>query len=167
MLEDVDADWVNAGNRRFVSYPGLKPGHYVFRVRAANSDGVWNQEGITKFIDISPPWWGTWWFRALVFIVMASGIYSFYRYRLQQALKLQHLRNRIATDLHDEIGSTLGSISRQFCDQKKLHGGARVESHHTHQRTDNMMEAMSDIVWAVNTKNDRFDSVINRIRICH
>lgn len=168
MLEDVDADWVNAGNRRFVSYPGLKPGRYVFRVRAANSDGVWNQEGITKFIDIRPPWWGTWWFRAFVFVVISSGIYAFYRYRLQQALKLQHLRNRIATDLHDEIGSTLSSISLAgSVIQKKLHGATpEVESliSRISENTDNMMEAMSDIVWAVNTKNDRFDNVINRMR---
>jgi two-component system sensor histidine kinase ChiS len=57
MLEGVDPDWVEAGNRRFADYPGLSPGRYVFRVLGSNNDGNWNNEGDQIRLIIRPPWW--------------------------------------------------------------------------------------------------------------
>ncbi len=100
--------------------------------------------------------------------MLAGGVYSIYRYRLQQAMKLQHLRNRIAADLHDEIGSTLSSISLAGTvirhKLKANHPEVDGLLHKINHNTQTMMEAMSDIVWAVNTKNDRFDQVLHRMR---
>ncbi|MBN1413743.1 MAG: hypothetical protein JW973_01480 [Bacteroidales bacterium] len=59
MLEGIDKDWVDAGNRRFVDYPDLKPGEYIFKVMGSNNDDVWNEEGATVRIVIRPPWWKT------------------------------------------------------------------------------------------------------------
>lgn len=164
----VDTGWVYSGNRHFATYPGLAPGKYTFQVKAANSEGVWNREGISKVIIIAPPWWKTLWFRLIILSSIAYFIYAFYRYRLRQALKLQHIRNRIAADLHDDIGSTLSSITLAgSVIRHKLDGSSsEVNSLLTQisTNTDNMMEAMSDIVWAVNTKNDRFEKVVNRMR---
>ena len=104
----------------------------------------------------------------MMLLFLASGIYMFYRYRLQQILKLQTVRNRIASDLHDEIGSTLSSISlSSTIIQSKLKGNnAEAERllRQVSNNTDKMMEALSDIVWAINTKNDRFNNVVNRMR---
>jgi signal transduction histidine kinase len=83
-------------------------------------------------------------------------------------MKLQAIRNRIASDLHDEIGSTLSSISlSSTVIQSKLNGTNTEVTKLLQQvskNTDNMMEALSDIVWAINTRNDRFDNVVNRMR---
>ena len=57
ILEGVDPDWVDAGNRRFADYPGLQPGKYTFRVIGSNNDGTWNTEGDMIRIKIQPPWW--------------------------------------------------------------------------------------------------------------
>src|SRR4029078_10117869 len=82
--------------------------------------------------------------------------------------KIQYLRNRIAADLHDEIGSTLSSISLAgTVIQHKLKGqNPEVDGllHKINHNTQAMMEAMSDIVWAVNTKNDRFEQILHRMR---
>jgi signal transduction histidine kinase len=167
-MEGFNDEWIDAGTVPEATYTNLSPGNYTFKVFGCNSANVWSPEPASMAITILPPWWGTWWFRLAVILVIASGIYAFYRYRLQQALKLQHLRNRIASDLHDEIGSTLSSISLAgSVIQRKLQGSApEVESLLTRigKNTDSMMEAMSDIVWAVNTKNDRFDNVVRRMR---
>jgi len=83
-------------------------------------------------------------------------------------MKLQEVRNRIASDLHDEIGSTLSSISlSSTIIQSKLNGSNADVTKLLQQvssNTDTMMEALSDIVWAINTRNDRFDNVVNRMR---
>ena len=56
-----DDDWVNAGTRRSATYTNLPPGDYTFHVRAANADGVWNEEGATIGLRVLSPWWATWW----------------------------------------------------------------------------------------------------------
>jgi signal transduction histidine kinase len=77
------------------------------------------------------------------------------------------LRNRIASDLHDEIGSTLSSISLYSEAAKKmLNGNEQADKVLTkiNSNTSQMMEAMSDIVWAINTRNDKLDNLVNRMR---
>jgi hypothetical protein len=59
-MEGVDRDWVAAGTRRYVNYTNLQPGDYIFRVKGSNNDGVWNEAGVTLYITIQPPFWGTW-----------------------------------------------------------------------------------------------------------
>ena len=59
ILENFDKDWVNAGNQRSATYTNLDPGEYVFRVKAANRDGIWNVDEASIKIIILPPWWKT------------------------------------------------------------------------------------------------------------
>ncbi|MEP7169087.1 MAG: two-component regulator propeller domain-containing protein [Bacteroidota bacterium] len=168
MMEGADKDWIKPGNRQFTSYTNLPPGDYTFKVRAANYTGMWN-EGVTSMkLIINPPWYSTWWFRVVMSFFIVAFLYGIYRYRLRQVMKLQEIRNRIASDLHDEIGSTLSSISlSSTIIQGKLNGSNSEVNKPLQQvsnNTDNMMEALSDIVWTINTRNDRFDNVVNRMR---
>lgn len=61
-LEGFDPDWIQAGDRRYASYTSLPAGNYTFRVKASNSDGVWNETGVAIPLTIIPPLWQTWWF---------------------------------------------------------------------------------------------------------
>ena len=83
-------------------------------------------------------------------------------------MKMQSIRNRIARDLHDEIGSTLSSISlSSTIIQNQLKGNHPEADKMLRQvstNTDQMMEALSDIVWAIDTRNDQFDNIVNRMR---
>lgn len=58
-LENYDTEWHEVGNQRFAFYSKIPPGEYVFRVRAANNNGVWNDKGASLRITIKPPWWKT------------------------------------------------------------------------------------------------------------
>jgi ligand-binding sensor domain-containing protein len=102
-LEGFDPDWVNGGTRRYASYTNVDPGHYVFRVKGANSDGVWNEAGASIKITITPPFWETWWFRALAFVASGLFIWGAYRYCINRLLEMERLRTRLAADLHDDI----------------------------------------------------------------
>jgi len=72
-MEGFDNGWTYCGSRRFATYTSLKPGNYIFRVIACNNDEVWNKEGVTLKIYISPPFWKTWWFKSLG-IAAAAGM---------------------------------------------------------------------------------------------
>ena len=88
MLDGWNDDWVYVGNKRSASFTNLDPGLYTFHVKAANSDGVWNEVGATLDIVIEPPWWRSWWayaFYALAFCVGVFGVDRFQRRRLLAA----------------------------------------------------------------------------------
>jgi signal transduction histidine kinase len=90
--------------------------------------------------------------------------YLFYRYRIGQIILLQRIRNKIAADLHDDIGSTLNSISvfsevARRDDSKKDRALAMIG-----ESSRKIIESMSDIVWSINPENDSFDKIIFRMR---
>lgn len=88
-LEGLDPVWVDAGNRRFASYTNIPPGDYVFRVKGANSNGIWNDAGAAVNIRIAPPFWQTAWFRILAAAGLLGLIFSGYRIRIRQLRKRQ------------------------------------------------------------------------------
>lgn len=165
-LEGMDTTWVESGTAHEATYTNLDPGHYTFRVQSRNSAGVWDRQGTELALIITPPWWGTWWFRSLVVLVVAGLLYAFYRYRLAKALEVARVRDRIARDLHDEIGSTLSSVAL-YSEVALREGGANGSSGTLEligESTSQMMESMNDIVWAVNSKNDDLLHVARRMR---
>jgi len=168
MMEGADQDWIKSGKRQYTSYTNLPPGKYLFKVKTANYSGVWSNEIASFQFIIKPAWYNTWWFRTIAILLLTVSIYVMYHYRMKQMMKLHTLRNRIASDLHDEIGSTLGSISLSSAlIQSKLNSGNTDVMKllvQVSNNSSNMMEALSDIVWAINSRNDRFDNVLNRMR---
>ncbi len=83
MLDGFDQDWIQAGTRRYTSYTNLKGGEYVFRVKGSNNDGIWNEQGASVRIIITPPFWETGWFIGLVIIVTSAGLIAGYRIRVR------------------------------------------------------------------------------------
>jgi ligand-binding sensor domain-containing protein/serine phosphatase RsbU (regulator of sigma subunit) len=80
-LEGVDENWSPPSTQRYASYTELKGGDYVLRVRAANNDGIWNNDGITLYIHIQPPFWQTRWFYVLCALLVVAAFWGFLKYR--------------------------------------------------------------------------------------
>ena len=111
-LEGFDPGWNEVDSKhRMATYTNLNPGHYVFRVRGSNSDGIWNEEGVSLPIVITPPWWRTHTFRAGAVVLLLALLWATYQYRIRQ---VQHAfeatldarvgeRTRIARELHDTL----------------------------------------------------------------
>jgi len=89
MLENFDKDWVDAGTQRNATYTNLDAGEYIFRVKAANHDGVWNEEGKSLKVIIHPPFWATWWAYGFYFLFGLSIFYSIRKYEMNR-LKLKN-----------------------------------------------------------------------------
>ena len=82
MMEGLDTDWNQVEGRRFVSYTNLAPGRYVFRVKASNNDGVWNEEGASVRIRVIPPFYMIRWVQALALLAAALAVWGLVRKRI-------------------------------------------------------------------------------------
>ncbi len=165
MLEGYDEDWIYTDARkRFVTYTNLDPGDYIFKVKASNNDGIWNDTPKVIRLMIAPPFWQTLWFKFITIIILSGIVYFFYRYRLSQVLTLQSIRNKIASDLHDDIGSTLNSISVYSEVAKKDPDRRDHALSMIGESSRKIIDSMSDIVWTINPDNDSFDRIVSRMR---
>src|SRR5262249_4100537 len=103
-LEGFDPDWIDGGNRRVAYYTNLLPGSYRFGVMAANNDGVWNEQGAVLDFYLRPRFYQTYWFYALVLLVLGGIVGQLYRLRVQrisaQFSAVLGERNRIAREIH-------------------------------------------------------------------
>lgn len=82
MLEGIDEEWNNVGNKNYATYTKIEPGEYVFKVKAANSDGVWSKEELAVKLIITPPYWKTMWFRVVLFLAISLFLWFAYRTRI-------------------------------------------------------------------------------------
>lgn len=88
-LIDFDSEWQYSGNNHSATYTNLDPGTYTFQVKAANNDGLWNEEGVSLSIVIVPPWYRTWW-AYIMYAIGIGGILVFFRSKEQREQQLKH-----------------------------------------------------------------------------
>jgi ligand-binding sensor domain-containing protein/signal transduction histidine kinase len=102
-LEGLQDDWVDSSHVRFAMFTGLPPGDYTFMLRASNNHGVWSADTAELAFSISPPWYGSWWFRTLMLLIAIAFILLLFRSRMQAARK--HARN-----LEDQLQRRTGEL---------------------------------------------------------
>ncbi len=102
-LEGFDEGWnETSSDRRYVTYTNLDPGEYVFRVTGSNNDGVWNEEGAAIRLTITPPWWGTWWFRGAVLLLVVGLVAGGYSWRVRRIqARSRELEQEVAANTRD------------------------------------------------------------------
>jgi ligand-binding sensor domain-containing protein/two-component sensor histidine kinase len=168
MLQGFDRTWVDNGTETRASFSNLAGGDYVFKVRATNKPGVWSDQFATIRLTIIPPVWKRWWFYAVCALLAAGIGYAVYRYRINELIKRQEIRNKIAQDLHDNVGSTLSSISiysqvakiykKQDKEQQLQETLEKIS-----ETSGEMISEMNDIVWAINPRNDHMEVMMQRM----
>ena len=174
-LEGFDEDWIDAGSERTASYSRLPAGNYQFRVKACNGDGVWNEEGSAVGFAVTPFFWQRWWFRLGVLAAFTSAVAVTARFAslrrlrrkllaLEQEAALNRERARIAKDIHDDLGGSLTQVELllELAMQDSSEPGKveeRVRRVSTAVR--GVGEALDEIVWAVNPRNDTVPDLID------
>ncbi len=165
-LEGYDSTWSYTKDH-LLTLMNLEGGTHKLHVKASNNDGVWSGETIYTF-KVIPPFQQTIWFKLLIVAFAALIFGGVYLYRMQQRKRLEKIRNRIATDLHDDMGSTLSSI-RIFSDvAKKQIEEVKPETVQLLDRISNnatsLSENMQDIIWTIRSDNDTLEDLVSRMR---
>ena len=167
-LEGLDTTWLRLPNPGFVRFPNLQAGTYRLRIRAFSAEGVSCPYERRIDILIQPPFYQTWWFYALVSLVLLALIRLYYQARLQQFKALQEVRQQIADDLHDDVGTAVTAIDVYSQTLKLMLGQDKPEVLWPLSRiTENAQKtlvAFRDIIWSINPQFDKLSDLITRIR---
>jgi ligand-binding sensor domain-containing protein/two-component sensor histidine kinase len=162
--------WVYGRHQRSVTFTNLLPGEYVIRVKASNSDGIWNEEGASLRVTITPLYWQTWWFGMAVSLVVAAGIWWVYRFRVRRLVEMERLRLRIANDLHDELASNLTSIAMFGKILQDDEAAPTAPQGHRGQLLERITDlshqsvaSIRDIIWALDRKVETLESLLLRV----
>ncbi|MFI5134690.1 MAG: two-component regulator propeller domain-containing protein, partial [Chitinophagales bacterium] len=167
-LKGLNDRWVGAGVDGRASFTSLPPGNYALNVRVINDTGHWSEATQLISFCIEKPFWMQWWFALICAAIALLIVYIIFQIRLRQLIRLQEIRQRIATDLHDDIGSALSSISissqlaKKFSEQDDEKVDRILNRINTTSRE--TMDSMSDIVWAINPKNDSGKNMILKMQ---
>ena len=168
-LEGLQQNWQNVdANMRIANYTNLPADEYIFRVVGSNSDGIWNTEGASIKLIITPPYWQTWWFITLVIIIIGFTIYYISTISIKNQLAIEQLKTKIATDLHDNVGAGLTEISiLSEVATQKMAGNAEKNSKEIKNISNisrELVDSMSDIVWVVNPQRDSLYDLIIKLK---
>jgi ligand-binding sensor domain-containing protein/signal transduction histidine kinase len=171
-LEGLEEDWTYCGERRYANYTNVEPGEYVFRMKASNNDGAWNEPGASIRLVIAPPFWRTWWFYLASFGATLLAAYALFQYRLRAQVKKslelervrlferEKVREQIARDYHDEMGHKITKVAlftevitknvNGIAAELKEHLGKVVEA------SQSLSLDARDFIWALNPEKDSF-----------
>ena len=167
-----NSDWEETSNAN-IQFSSLNPGSYRFELRARKFNSGWSNPSLLTF-TITPPFWQTTWFRMLAALALLSLIFAVFRiimlrrYRVRfQMLKQQESliaeRNRIAADVHDDIGADLSNLlllARITKNSHTINDTDKIQVSRIENAASLVISKMDEIIWSLNPVNDKLVNVI-------
>ncbi len=167
MLEGLNSNWISLENQHTLRLSSIPAGNYSLHIRGINSKGKMSMNEINLPIYMSAIFYKQWWFILIEIVLLIALVYSVFQYRIKQLLKIQHLRTKIASDLHDEVGSLLTRISIHTELIKHAHLDIDKNKNELNKIAETSRLAtstMSDVLWSVDARNDKAGNLIDRMR---
>ncbi|HEY9113779.1 MAG TPA: two-component regulator propeller domain-containing protein [Bacteroidales bacterium] len=179
-LEGFIPDWIDAGSNRSATFTNLDAGTYVFKVRASNDDGVWNETGTSLTIVVPPPPWLSWWAFLFYFIIAVILLYIFIERRIKIATRRyemeaeierarvearENFRVKTSQDFHDEAGNKITKINL-FIELAKTEKGEKYKEYleKIAQNTRELSVGMRDLIWALDPEKDTLTDTLLRLK---
>lgn len=172
-IPEINNSWIFHGENNLVMLAGLTHGKYSFQVKSLSAEGVESKKITELEIVILPAWYQTLWFKLLVILgsilIIFYVIRLFYLYNLrkkqavmEKQLALQYERQRISSDLHDDIGSTLSSINIYAgLANKETNNKRYLDS--IRQNINEVVGKLDDLVWSINPRNETLGNIAERL----
>lgn len=166
MLEGYERNWTYLENTPQIRYNNLPSGSYKLHLRGADPNGNWTKQDLIVNIRVKPFWYKT---NAAVFsflLVLALLIYGIFQYQLEQRLKVERLRMKISSDLHDEVSGLLSGIAMQTDVLKSITKDENSKSrlHNIGAVSRTAMAKMSDVIWSIDSRKDKVEDLIHRMQ---
>ncbi len=167
-LAGLNNEWIETGNARKISFTSLPPGHYALYVKVTNPQGEWSPAMQLVEFTILYPYWQQWWFYLLCGLTIILIVYAIIKFREKQLKKLYAMRNKIANDLHDDVGSALSTINL-YSEVAKMKSDTENNDiqnilNKISVTSIEMQENMNHIVWSLQPRNDNFDQMMLRMK---
>lgn len=165
MLQGLDDAWHAIGNQNFVSFNGLPAGKYVLHIKGKPAKGATSVNELIKNIQVKQVFYRSIWFLLLLPVAAIAIAYAVVRYRINQVKKIQLLRTRIASDLHDEVGSSLTHISMLTEMAKRNGNKAVIDDQLTHISgiSRGAVYTMKDMIWSIDARYDTMAGMISHM----
>jgi len=165
-LKNSGEDWQQT-SQRSVRYSTLAPGDYTFEVKARNNDGWWSKQATELSFTVLAPFWMRWWFIGVVLIVVILIVLFVYNYyRVKKMVEIERMRVRIASDLHDDVGSTLTEIALQsdFLQTMDVSEDLQESLQQIGAQSRKIVTSLDDIVWSIDARNDTVGDLTDRMQ---
>lgn len=160
-IKERHSNWINIRTNNFLTLLGFSPGTYHLQVKAVNEDGIESEIKELTLIFL-PKWYQTLGFKILVIIIIAAIIYGLFRIRINHLKKEEKIRNQVASDLHDELGSTLNSV-KVFTNLAMMEKNNSSHLEKIKEAAQSAIAGVKDIIWVLDDKRDTLDHLLTRI----
>ncbi|GJM34105.1 MAG: hypothetical protein DHS20C18_31060 [Saprospiraceae bacterium] len=165
-LEGYDKTWINNNNNHSIRFNRLPPRTYTLHVKGADPNGNWSNEVYHLKIRVEQVFYRKTWFVIPFLFIVGLGIFLFYKSQLDQKLKVERLRTKISSDLHDELSGLLTGIAMQTdilgSITENLNFKDRLKKIGIDSRT--ALSKMSDVIWSVDSRKDQVEDLIIRMQ---
>ena len=165
-LDGLDPQWSAPTADPAVRYLGLAAGSYRLSVRAVAPDGSPGPEATASF-RVRPPFWRRWEFLLSVLALVAAAAFLVHRQGVKQAVAVERVRTRLATDLHDDVGSSLARISiLSEVGRRDLDPGGETARlfGEIGETSRSVIDALGDAIWSIDPRHDDLQSLADRLR---
>jgi signal transduction histidine kinase len=169
-LEGFDKTWSKPTAHNSINYTSLSPGEYKFKVLACNANGLWSVTAAVFAFEIDQPFYKEWWFIVGCLLIPLVVFFSVRLFQLQKKIALEKLRLHIARDLHDDIGSTLGSVNilTQTAQRRLMATSSGEGNYEILSKISTMvqgtLDSMDDIIWTINPEKEKYEDLVLRMR---
>lgn len=160
-INELHKDWINLGAQNFITLIGIPPGTYHLQVQAFNEDGIPSGiKGLTLLFH--PKWYQTWWFKLALALLFTASLYALYRLRVNQLKKEQDIRSKLASDLHDDLGSTLNSV-KVYANLALMNKDRDKYLGKIKESVQEAVTGVKDMIWVLDDSKDTVEHLLSRI----
>jgi ligand-binding sensor domain-containing protein len=166
-LEGLDKEWKMADRNDQAIYSYLPPGTYTLKLQSADAEGHPSKNITELAIKVNPPFWKTWWFFCILALVIAAVFYWLDKQRVSRLVALQNVRSDIASNLHEEVNTTLNNINL-LSEMARIKADKDVDRskefiEQISYKSHSMILAMDDILWSIDPQNDSMEKSLLRM----
>lgn len=155
-------DWISNGYNNELILTQVPPGNHTLEVKSQSSEGIESSNTYRLFLRISPPWYATWWVKLLSILCISAILFAFYKMRVNQLRNENRIRNQLASDLHDDLGSTMNSV-KVYASLAMMEKKPEKYLPLIQESTQEAIIGIRDIIWVLDDSKDRVEHLLTRI----